>query len=63
MAIWEDYNLLNKELKKAEKRVEANAVFWKPILHGILTYTEANKCSVDDLLEANVIAEIKLKNK
>ncbi len=58
MAIWEDSKQLDKELKKAEKRVKQNWVFWQPVMYGVLTYSEACNCDMDTLLEANVVANL-----
>jgi hypothetical protein len=54
--------LLNKNLRNAKKRVERDWIFWKPIVHGVLTYSEASNCDLDTLLEANVVADFKAQH-
>jgi len=44
---------------KAKDRVERFFIFWKPVLCGVLTYTEAANCDIDTLLEANIVADMK----
>lgn len=63
METWENTDLLKKELKRAEKRVIRDWLFWKPVVYGILTYTEASRCDTETLLEANAAAEIKSAGK
>jgi hypothetical protein len=63
METLENSDLLRKELKRAEKRVTRDWIFWKPVVYGILTYTEASECGMEDLLDANAAADLKMMGK
>lgn len=35
--------------------------FWRPVVNGVLTYSEADEMSMTDLLEANAALDIKIQ--
>jgi hypothetical protein len=46
-------------LREADRRVRRDWIFWKPVIYGILTYTEASECDMETLLEANAAVDMK----
>jgi hypothetical protein len=59
----EDLNpldLRNEDIFK--HRVLDSAVFWKPVLHGLLTYTEARGMHPQELREACAALDMKGKD-
>lgn len=38
-----------------------NWIFWRPVVHGVLTYTEASSLGVSELMEANAALDRRIK--
>ena len=53
---------LSQKIKQAKDRIEKDELefyFWRPILGKILTFTEACNATLDDIVEANAVLDIK----
>ena len=53
---------LSQKIKQAKERIEKDELefyFWRPILGKILTFTEACNATLDDIVEANAVLDIK----
>lgn len=44
-----------------KNEVNKNWHFWRPIVHGVLTYTEASEITEYELIEANFALDRKIK--
>ena len=53
---------LSQKIKQAKERIEKEELewaFWRPILGKVLTFTEACNATLDDIIEANAVLNIK----
>ena len=53
---------LSQKIKQAKERIEKDELelyFWRPILGKVLTFTEACQATLDDIVEANAVLDIK----
>lgn len=53
---------LSQKIKQAKERIEKDELewsFWRPILGKVLTFTEACNATLDDIIEANAVLNIK----
>ena len=53
---------LSQKIKLAKERIEKEELewaFWRPILGKVLTFTEACNATLDDIIEANAVLNIK----
>lgn len=53
---------LSQKIKQAKERIEKDELelyFWRPILGKVLTFTEACQATLDDIIEANAVLDIK----
>ena len=53
---------LSQKIKQAKERIEKDELelyFWRPILGKILTFTEACNATLDDIIEANAVLDIR----
>lgn len=53
---------LSQKIKQAKERIEKDELefyFWRPILGKVLTFTEACQATLDDIVEANAVLDIR----
>ncbi len=53
---------LSQKIRQAKERIEKEELewaFWRPILGKVLTFTEACNATLDDIIEANAVLNIK----
>lgn len=53
---------LSQKIKQAKERIEKDELelyFWRPILGKVLTFTEACQATLDDIIEANAVLDIR----
>ena len=53
---------LSQKIKQAKERIEKEELewaFWRPILGKVLTFTEACNATLDYIIEANAVLNIK----
>jgi hypothetical protein len=53
---------LSQKIKLAKERIEKDELewsFWRPILGKVFTFTEACHATLDDIIEANAVLDIK----
>jgi len=53
---------LSQKIKQAKARIETDEMewaFWRTILGKVLTFTEACNATLDDIIEANAVIDIR----